>query len=266
MIVRLPRGYQRLAGISPLAVAHDTVADAVREILTHGTLHDWARDHRERWEYQGRGPVYSAPLPGGPRVVVRHAWRGGLLAPLLRDLYLPPTPAPTELLISNILTQVGVPTPPVLGFATYKAAAFLRRADVVTVEVDGRDLAATLAQADPPGRRALAPVVATLIGALTEAGAWHQDLNAKNILVTQKADGTRLAVLLDVDRVRFMPGGDPHVRDANLARLQRSIEKARAAGAVTFSADDWSAVVTRVHEDEEIRRATREARTLDVMA
>ncbi|MBL8958504.1 MAG: hypothetical protein JNJ98_01540 [Gemmatimonadetes bacterium] len=266
MILRLPRGYQRLTGISPLAVAHDSVAPAVREILAHGTLFEWARDHRERWEYRGRGPVYSAPLPGGPRVVVRHARRGGLLAPILRDLYLPPTPAPAELLISAILTQVGVPTPPLLGFATYRAAGLLRRADVITVEVDGRDLAATLSDADPPTRRALALTVATLIGALTDAGAWHQDLNAKNILITQRADGSRLAVVLDVDRVRFTPGGDPHVRDANLDRLRRSIEKARAAGAVTFSADDWDALRTRVLADEETRRAEREAHPVDILA
>jgi 3-deoxy-D-manno-octulosonic acid kinase len=266
MILRLPQGYQRLASVTPLAVAHDRVADAIRGILATSTLYEWARQHPERWEYRGRAPVYGAPLPGGPRVVVRHAWRGGLLAGLLRDLYVPPTPAPSELLTSAILQQLGVPTPPVLAFATYRAAGILRRADIVTVEVDGRDLAAALAAADPAGRRALVAPVATLIGNLTEAGAWHQDLNAKNILITARADATPLAVVLDVDRVRFTPGGDPHVRGANLDRLRRSIDKSRSRGLGTFSTDDWAALVARVNEDDAIRESVRHARTVDLIA
>lgn len=259
MIVRLPRGYQRLEGISPVAVAHTQVAGAIRDILAAKTLYAWAESHAERWVYKGRGPVYSAPLPGGPRIVVRHARRGGVLAPLLRDLYLPPTPAPAELLISALLQQVGVPTPPLLAFATYRAAGILRRVDIATVEVEGRDLASELAATDVHERRELASPVATLLGRLTDAGAWHQDLNAKNILIATKGDGERVAVVLDVDRVTFTPGGDPHVREANLARLKRSIDKARGRGDATFSEDDWSFLVTQVAADEARRAASRVA-------
>ncbi len=265
MIVRLPQGYQRLDGITPLAVAHESVAGAIRGILATQSLDAWASSHQERWRYEGRGPVYSAPLPGGPRVVVRHARRGGLLAPLLRDVYLPPTPAPAELLISAILRQTGVPTPPVLAFATYRAGGFLRRVDVVTAEVEGRDLASHLAAVEPPERRALVEPVAHLIGALTEAGAWHQDLNAKNILITPR-DGVLRAVVLDVDRVQFMPGGDPHLRDANLQRLQRSIAKARGRGVATFSEDDWAALVDRVGAEEAIRHEVHQTRVSGVEA
>jgi Lipopolysaccharide kinase (Kdo/WaaP) family len=122
----------------------------------------------------------------------------------------------------------------------------------------------------PPSRRRIrrpfTPAVAALIGALTDAGAWHQDLNAKNILLTRRADGSPIAVALDVDRVVFMPGGDPHVRDANLGRLRRSIDRARAAGAVTFSTDDWAALEEEVRLDEDSRRAARAAVPLDVTA
>ncbi len=257
MIVRLPKGYQRLEGITPLAVAHSQVAAIIREILTQTTLYTWAENHPERWAFQGRGPVYSAPLPGGPRIVVRHARRGGVLAPLLRDLYLPPTPAPSELLISALLQQLGVPTPPLLAFATYRAGGILRRVDIATVEVDGRDLATTLAASDVHDRRALAAPVAALIGALTDAGAWHQDLNARNILIAARGDGQRVAVVLDVDRVTFTPGGDPHVRDANLGRLRRSIEKARGRGLPTFSEDDWAELEKQVAADEARRAESR---------
>lgn len=259
MILRFPRGYQRLQGITPLAVAHDQVADSVRAILASGTtLFDWAANHLQRWQYNGRGPVYSAPLPDGPRIVVRHARRGGLIGPILRDLYLPPTPAPSELLISAILQQAGVPTPPVLAFATYRAPWPFRRVDIATVEVEGSDLATALANTDHAGRRALTAPVAALVASLTEAGAWHQDLNAKNILIASREGRAPVAVVIDVDRVRFSPGGDPHVRDANLARLRRSIAKARGRNLATFSEDDWSALVAAVAAEEAERARHRQ--------
>jgi 3-deoxy-D-manno-octulosonic acid kinase len=263
MILRLPRGYRRLEGITPLAVAHERFADTVTRLLAAGPLYQWAATHPERREYQGRGPVYSAPLPdGGPRVVVRHARRGGLLAPLLRDVYLPPTPAVSELLISAILVRGGVPTPPVLAFATYAVAGILRRLDVMTVEVEGSDLATALAQAASPGeRQALHAPVARLLGAMLNAGAWHQDLNARNILLTTREQGQVLGLVVDVDRVRFAPPGDPHVRDANLARLRRSMEKFRARGAPAFDDGDF-AEIERLMGTEEAARAQDRAATL----
>jgi 3-deoxy-D-manno-octulosonic acid kinase len=267
MILRLPRGYARIDGIAPLAVAHERSADAVKALLQQGTLFEWAASHPDRREYQGRGPVFSAPLPGGgPRVVVRHARRGGLLAPLLRDVYLPPTPAPAELLIAAILARAGVPTPPMVAFATYRALGVLRRADVVTVEVDGPDLATALErQSDPAARPALQRAVAGVLGALLNAGAWHQDLNAKNILIMAAGDGAAGGVVLDVDRVRFVPPGDPHVRAAHLARLRRSMEKRRARGQAAFDEADFSAIEGLLGSDEAVRASSRATALQDYM-
>lgn len=259
MIGRLPQGYRKLEGLPAAAVAHERFADVVATLLRHGTLHDWSAAHPERREYQGRGPVYSAPLPdSGTRVVVRHARRGGLLAPILGDLYLPPTPAPAELLIATILARAGIPTPPVIAFATYRTAAVLRRVDVMTVEVEGDDLASALARRTDE-RAAIRYAVAQLLGALLDVGAWHQDLNAKNILVTPGGVGEARGVVLDVDRVRFVPAGDPHVREANLERLRRSMEKLRSRGRPAFDDADFAEIARLAGSHEQVRAADRAA-------
>lgn len=265
MILRLPPGYRRVESRTPLAVAHDRVHDAVSVLLRAGTLHEWAGAHPERREYRGRGPVYSAPLPGdGARVVVRHAFRGGLMAPLLRDVYLPPTPAPIELAIAHVLTRAGVPTPPILAFATYRAAFTLRRVDVMTVELAGQDLGASLrAVQSSDERRALVAPVARLIGLLSHVGAWHQDLNVKNILLVPSAEGTLQGVILDVDRVRFAPAGDPHIIEANIRRLRRSMDKqSRLHGTTGFDDADFAEMAQLVRQDESTR-ATERATALE---
>jgi 3-deoxy-D-manno-octulosonic acid kinase len=261
MILRLPPGYRRVESRTPLAVAHDRVHAAVSTILQSSTLYDWARLHPERREYRGRGPVYSAPLPEvGARVVVRHAFRGGVMAPLLRDLYLPPTPAPVELAIAHVLTRAGVPTPPVMAFATYRAAFTLRRVDVMTMELAGEDLGTALRRAESAdARRALVAPVAHLIALLSHVGAWHQDLNVKNILLVPAPGGPIQGVVLDVDRVRFAPAGDPHIENANMQRLRRSIAKQhRLHGITGFDDADFAEMARIVRQDQTARAADRE--------
>ncbi len=261
MIVRLPRGYEELEGVPTFAVAHQRYAAALRGLLAHGTWYEWAGAHPERREFTGRGPVYSAPLPdGGPRVVIRHARHGGFFAPLFRDLYIPPTPAPSELIISAILQAYGVPTPPVAGFATYRAARILRRVDVATLELQGSDLVTALSSASGDAeRKALLPPLTTLLASLLNAGAWHQDLNARNIFITRDPAGALVAAVLDVDRVQFSPGGDPHIRDANLARLRRSLQKLGATGVPVFTDAELAEVDQQVREADASRAAQRAA-------
>ncbi|MCC6317868.1 MAG: hypothetical protein IT361_09270 [Gemmatimonadaceae bacterium] len=263
MILRLPKGYKRIEGISPLAVAHERYTGAIADILRGHTLHQWASRHPDRREYQGRGRVYSAPILGdGPRVVVRHAWHGGLLAPILRDVWLPPTPAASELLISAVLARAGVPTPPIVGFATYPAAVLLRRVDVVTLEIEGLDLATTIGTAAGADRAPVHRALARLLAAMLDAGAWHQDLNAKNVLLSPSAGGELQAVLLDVDRVRFVPAGDPHMAAANTERLRRSMQKFHARGEPALTDEDF-AEIERLLGHEEARRANDRATALE---
>lgn len=260
MIRTVPPGYVRLDLPKVVAVVHQRLADAVRSALASGgTLYAWAAAHPAHRQLHGRLPVYSAPLgDDGPRVVVRHAHHGGLLAPVLRDLFLPPTRAPVELATALLLQQAGVPTPPVAGYAVYRAGPLFRRADVMTVELPGDDLgAAILGATSDDARRRLVPPVAELLGALTQAGAWHPDLNVKNILLVPDDAGELQPAVLDVDRVRFVPPGDPNLRDANFQRLARSLAKWRRLHGAGLTDDNLREIRERLLRDEAEHAAHR---------
>ncbi|MFN8570659.1 MAG: lipopolysaccharide kinase InaA family protein [Gemmatimonadaceae bacterium] len=236
MIRRIPPGYVRFeAGVAE-AVAHESVALGVREALGAGSLYAFAAAHPDRRDLTGRLPAYSIPLPnGGPRVVVRRSHHGGWLAGITRDLFVTPTRAPYELLVSLLLGRAGIATPPVLAYATYPAGPILRRSDVATLEVAGADLGAWLLEPDAQStaERWLAPV-ADLLKGLTRAGAWHPDLNVKNILLAADDGGVMRAFVLDVDRIEFHLPDDPTVRAANFNRLERSLRKWRSRAATVI--------------------------------
>ena len=232
-----PRGFSRFRVGHAHAVTHDAYVDWARDVLGQETLYEWAAAHAERRALSGgRLAAYAVPVPGQSRgVVVRHSQHGGLLGPLRGDLYFPPTRAPYELLVSYVLAGAGVRTPPVVAFAVYQAGLVFRRSDVVTLELPGRDLGSALLDSPEAAQRASwLERLAALVRSLTGAGAWHPDLNVRNILLVPDASGTEEAYVLDVDRIRFAPPGDPHVRDANLDRLERSVRKWRALHGAGF--------------------------------
>jgi hypothetical protein len=255
----VPPGYTRVRTAGGDAVCRAELAGAVAEALAAGgTLYAYAAAHPARRAFRGRAPVYAVPLPrGAGDVVVRHAWHGGALRGVTRDLFAPPTRAPRELRTSERLRAAGVPTPAVVAYARYPAPLGLCRVDVATRLVpDARDLAAVLlpgeARAgaggrDEAGERLRAgwlDATAALLAALARAGARHPDLNLKNVLLaaaplpneSRDAAGGDAALVrawvLDVD-VAALPEGAATpsqaraALDANLARLRRSLDKWR---------------------------------------
>jgi hypothetical protein len=78
---------------------------------------------------------------------------------------------------------------------------------------------------------ALLTAAARLLCSLTSAGAWHADLNLKNIYIAKK-ESLHSAYLLDVDRVTFPASGD--VADLNFKRLVRSARKWRDRWGLDF--------------------------------
>ncbi len=234
------------ARVTALAAAED----AIREALLHGTLYEYAGRHPERRQMKGRGDVFAAPLPGHDHaVVVRHAFRGGAPATVTRDLFFPPTRGLRELLVSQRLRAADVCTPEVVAYVTYPAGAILRRFDIATREIpNGADLFAWLAATDDEGARdVVLNAAAGAVASLVSAGAHHQDLNIRNVLVAPGPDGGLIGWILDVDRVRFHAPGSPTVRDANLARLRRSLRKSMRLG-LPISEEEITAIVDRVHE------------------
>jgi hypothetical protein len=230
--IQLP-GYAQVSAPKARGVALESCRAVIEDILAREAIYDFAARQEGVRQLEGRAPVYAIELPDGcGAVVVRRSMRGGALARLNSDLFLPPTRGLRELVTSLRLRLAGVPTPEVIAFVVYRVGPVLRRSDVVTRELtDGTDLASLLEQADRGDRRSRAlEDAAALVAALSRAGAHHSDLNLKNILVTGiDAGGSEAsrAYVLDVDRIRFHIPGDPMVLQANVKRLERSIRKWR---------------------------------------
>ncbi len=218
--------------------ARPALVDALLALArAHGTLYDWAAEVPQPRALRGRAPVFVAAIPERDEVVVvRHAWHGGLLAPLTGDLYRMPTRAPNELMKSWTLCALGIPTSEVLGYARYESLPGLRRVDVVTRFIpnafDLGMVAAGLApQIDPD-----AALTATreLLVKMASHGVLHPDLNVKNVLLRTRNRGGFEAMVIDVDVVRWNPARPPiETMRANTARLLRSMRKWR----VNFGCD-----------------------------
>jgi hypothetical protein len=231
-----PAGFVRVTAGRCVAVALAAHEDDARRMLQEGSLYEAAARDLGARPLQGRGVAYAIALPvTGTRAVVRHNRHGGLLAPLTRDLFLPPTRAPHELAIAQRLRVLGVPTPEVLMYATSPAPFPFRRADVVTREIEGgRDLSTYMAATAPEAeRRAAWEATRRLVRAMNAAGVRHHDLNVKNVLLAPVADGLT-AYLLDVDRVKLEAAGDPSVAQGNVGRLRRSARKWRDERGAVF--------------------------------
>jgi tRNA A-37 threonylcarbamoyl transferase component Bud32 len=244
-------GYARRTFNGAEVVGGVSVLDAFAAVVEgHGTLYSWARHQAQPRALRGRAPVYIATLEDAERTttVVRHSWHGGLFAPLTGDRFRRPTRAPLELLRSYMLRECGIPTPEVLAFALYAAGPMMARVDVATRYVsDAQDLAAVLTEVAPDIARADALVsVKALLVSLAECGFTHPDLNIKNILLYRNA-GQLVAAVLDVDVVQWTSRQKPAVTmRANVARLMRSLQKARAQFGVKLpdaEMNDWIADV-----------------------
>ncbi len=263
MRISLP-GYARLTSPRASGIVLESCRSAFESILAHETLYDFAARQPDARKFPGRATVYAVELPDGcGNGVVRRSMRGGALARLNTDLFLPPTRGFRELLTSLRLRLAGVATPEVIGFAVYAAGPVFRRSDVVTREVTGRDLGSVLAAGvNDERRRVLLDAVATLVASLAKAGAHHPDLNLRNVLVTGAgadpafpAPGYPLPVteavrayVLDVDRIRFHVPGDPIVLRANIERLERSLRKRRELEGLAISEPDIASLRARVME------------------
>jgi len=232
-----PAGYLTFRVRGTRVLAREWAAEAVRAALGSGTLYQWAAAQSSPDLMRGRGISYGVSLPAGEGVhpatpvVVRRNRHGGLFRFLTGEHFLLPTRAPLELAISARLAAAGIPTPEVIACAVYPAAVLFGRSDLMTRRLPaGDDLPAVWRKADPAERDALIDAVARLLRALSAAGAWHADLNLKNIYLA--VGGEPQAYLLDVDRVSFP--GTAEVATRNFERLARSARKWRERWGLDF--------------------------------
>jgi len=259
-VVAAPPGYTRAARRGATIVARNDALDGVLSVFDRSpTLDGWAATVPSATRFCGRGIAYGVRLPNTAiDVVVRHAWHGGVLAPFTRDWFAWPGRAPWELEAAERLRGAGVRTPAVIAYALYPMSFGRCRCDVVVERVlAGADLPEAWLAADPAGREGILRATGALLRALGSAGAHHEDLNVKNILLTRRlgtADAAREAAwdahALDVDRVRFHAPGDARVVHGNIARLTRSLRKARTQFGIEVSEADIAALLQHAADSE----------------
>lgn len=238
------------ADVTGDVTARPALVDPLLALLrAHGTLYDWAAEVPQPRALRGRAPVFVATIPDRDDVVVvRHAWHGGLLAPLTGDLFRMPTRAPNELMQSWTLCALGIPTSEVLGYARYEALPGLRRVDVVTRFIPNAFDLGMVAAGLAPHIEPDAALRATreLLVKMAAHGVLHPDLNVKNVLLRSRNRGGLEAMVIDVDVVRWNPTRPPiETMRANTARLLRSMRKWR----VNFGCDLAEACMTAFEQE-----------------
>lgn len=201
-------------------------------------------------EATGRGSAWFLETPSGP-VVLRQYLRGGWAAKLSRRHYFFTTATRSrpfrEFYMLAELYELGLPVPrPVAALCEFKR-----------LKSSGAILTATI-----PSAQTLADVLSTdLKASMTEtgfwesigrcirdfhdAGLWHADLNARNILL----DADNKVFLIDFDRARFTPGKAVKGKGkGNLKRLQRSLIKLWPLAESAESEPAWDRLLLGYHD------------------
>jgi 3-deoxy-D-manno-octulosonic-acid transferase len=170
----------------------------------------------------GRGTVWFVPA-GARMLVLRHYRRGGLVGRLVADRYLREplarTRAMAEFALLQRLVAWGLAVPAAAGARCLPAGPFYR-ADILVERLPGaRDLSEQLQEAplSAPDWQAVGAAIARLHA----HGVCHADLNCHNLM--RDADGR--VWIIDFDKCAVRAPGP--WRQANLARLQRSLRKER---------------------------------------
>ncbi len=158
-------------------------------------------------------------------LVLRHYYRGGLVAKLVRDWYvglrLENTRAFREWCLLRTMKNLCLPVPTPVAARVIKST-FFYRADLVTVQLENSEtLADYLMQAalnDYHWRK-----IGVCIKRFHSHHIFHADLNARNILLKRDSPDEFEIYLIDFDRGAVRSG--VAWQSENLARLQRSLEK-----------------------------------------
>jgi hypothetical protein len=247
-------GYARFKINGARGLVIESCKSALENILENSTLYEFASAQAGARRYKGRSTAYGVALADGcGNVVVRHAMRGGVLGRTGSDLFFPPTRGLRELINSLRLRLTGVPTPEVVAFVSYPAGQIFRRSDVATREIpESHDLSVVLREMGAGDHReACLRATGKLLARMSQSGAHHPDLNARNVLITWDSHDGAGAHILDVDRIRFHVPGDPMVSTANLDRLERSLRKLREREQLPVTDADIGLIRSSVKENPE---------------
>src|SRR5690625_199466 len=192
----------------------------------------------------GRRSAYFLEL-SDTAFVLRHYWRGGLVGRWVDDSYLwtglNRTRPIREWQILSLLSQRGLPVPrPAAVRVERKGLRY--HADLITVRLpDTRTLVDILQQDALPSEQ-WRQIGATL-RELHQHGAFHADLNARNILL----DEQHRVYVIDWDRGVVRRSG--RWQQSNLDRLLRSLRKQAGLGTLHFNETDFGQLLAGYAEN-----------------
>ncbi|MCP4644327.1 MAG: 3-deoxy-D-manno-octulosonic acid kinase [bacterium] len=168
-------------------------------------------------EKGGRGTVDQFEFEGGMGVL-RTYRRGGLVRHFLKDSYFLSNRPLKELRVLQALHDGGLAVPEPLG-AAWRTRGGWYRGLLATRRIAGENLIDALTGRKDDAERDLSEV-GQLICRMHDLGAFHADLNARNIMT-----GPEGVYLLDFDNARLETKLSGLNRTRNLLRLRRSLEK-----------------------------------------
>ena len=192
----------------------------------------------------GRGTVVF--VNGHPaRWALRHYRRGGLPGRILSDQFVylgeNATRCFREFRLLAALHAMDLPVPRPIA-ARYQRYGLIYRADLMTSRIpNARPLSQVLTLGQAPDD--IWKAVGSLVRRFHDAGVFHADLNAHNILVGE----TGQLYLLDFDRGSIRPAGK--WQSANLRRLHRSLKKLKqSAPAIDLDEKNWDQLMVAYTE------------------
>lgn len=178
-------------------------------------------------------------------LALRHYHRGGLPARFSRDAYfwlgLEKSRPWREWHLLLELQQRGLPVPQPVAALISRDGLFYR-GDIVTKVVDAEPLADWLVKGRMPSEQLRS--LGACLRRFHDAGVYHADLNACNILLDDQGKVT----LIDFDRGELRTPAKSW-QQANLARLKRSLEKFRRKELrFAFDDEDWKSLLRGYEE------------------
>ena len=241
MLEELPAGYLVTADGGGYLAVHVDFAD---------------RLHAAGYGLASRGDFRPSSLAGreplrelggdGPRLLLRRFTHGGLLRRWTGRRFRDPARPFRELILSDALRSLGIPTPRVAAAAA-RPLGFGWELEIVTTGVeDTLDLGALLGLARRGElargvlRRALV-ALGDLVARLHRVGCEHADLQPNNVLVGRAAlAGAQPRLwILDLDRSRLAPPLSDGERHRNLERLYRSVARREALHGPLLTRGDY---------------------------
>jgi 3-deoxy-D-manno-octulosonic acid kinase len=230
-----------------LAIVYDaSLVDAPD--LNYFSVDYWKSQQVLTGEAVGRGSAWFINAPFGP-IVLRQYLRGGWVAKISRANYFFTTVSRSrpfrEYNMLAALYEKGLPVPrPVAALCEFRGIT--STGAIITARIASAQTLADLLPANedsPDLTDGFWADVGKCLRRFHDAGVWHADLNARNILL----DADLQVFLIDFDRARFTPGKVVN-GEGNLKRLKRSLVKFWPAEDLSEMQSAWAQLLAAYHD------------------